>query len=49
MQKFQTEVLIIGGGATGAGVMQDLALRDFRATLDEKRDLTHGTNGRSSN
>lgn len=46
MRTVETEVLVIGGGATGAGVVADLALRGFRAVLVEKRDLTHGTTGR---
>src|SRR5262245_44470461 len=41
-----TDVLVIGGGATGAGVLRDLALRGIRAVLVEKGDLTHGTTGR---
>ena len=46
MRSIQTEVLVIGGGATGTGVVADLALRGFRAVLVEKRDLAHGTTGR---
>ncbi len=46
MRSLQTEVLVIGGGATGTGVARDLAMRGFRCTLVEKRDLTHGTTGR---
>jgi glycerol-3-phosphate dehydrogenase len=46
MRKVQTEVLVIGGGATGAGVARDLAMRGFECVLVEKRDLTHGTTGR---
>ncbi|MFQ5400714.1 MAG: anaerobic glycerol-3-phosphate dehydrogenase subunit GlpA [Anaerolineae bacterium] len=45
-KSLQTEVLVIGGGATGAGVLRDLAMRGFRAVLVEKRDLSHGTTGR---
>lgn len=46
MQKIQTEILVIGGGATGSGVLRDLAMRGFRCILVEKGDLTHGTTGR---
>ena len=46
MKRMQTEILVIGGGATGAGVAWDAALRGFRTVLVEKRDLTHGTTGR---
>ena len=41
-----TELLVIGGGATGTGVAWDAALRGFSTMLVEKRDLTHGTTGR---
>jgi glycerol-3-phosphate dehydrogenase len=46
MRKIDTDVLVIGGGATGAGVVRDLAMRGFRTVLVEKRDLSHGTTGR---
>jgi glycerol-3-phosphate dehydrogenase len=46
MRQIATDVLVIGGGATGAGVLRDLAMRGIRAVLIEKGDLTHGTTGR---
>ena len=46
MRRMDTEVLVIGGGATGTGVLRDLAMRGFRALLVEQRDLTQGTSGR---
>jgi glycerol-3-phosphate dehydrogenase len=46
MRKLATDILVIGGGSTGAGVAWDAALRGFRVVLVEKRDLTHGTTGR---
>jgi glycerol-3-phosphate dehydrogenase len=46
VQTIVTDVLVIGGGATGAGVLRDLAMRGIRAALVEKGDLTHGTTGR---
>ncbi len=46
MQYLSTDVLVIGGGSTGTGVLCDLALRGIRAILVEKGDLTHGTTGR---
>ncbi len=46
MQRIQTEVLVIGGGATGTGVLRDLAMRGFKALLVEKGDLSTGTTGR---
>src|SRR3954465_10671937 len=41
-----TEVLVIGGGATGAGVAWDCALRGYDTILVERRDLGEGTSGR---
>ncbi len=46
MQTLETEVLVIGGGATGLGCALDLAMRGVRTILVEKGDLTHGTTGR---
>lgn len=43
----KTEVVVIGGGATGAGVLRDLALRGIDAVLLEKEELTSGTSGRN--
>jgi glycerol-3-phosphate dehydrogenase len=43
----KTEVVVIGGGATGAGVLRDLALRGIEAILVERRELTSGTSGRN--
>jgi glycerol-3-phosphate dehydrogenase len=39
-------VVVIGGGATGAGVAHDLALRGLRVSLLERGELTSGTTGR---
>ena len=41
-----TEILIIGGGATGLGVAWDAALRGYKSILVEKGDVAHGTSGR---
>jgi len=46
VRREDTEVLVIGGGATGTGVVRDLAMRGFRAILVEKADLANGTTGR---
>ncbi len=43
----KTEVVVIGGGATGAGILRDLALRGIDAVLLEKKELTSGTSGRN--
>lgn len=41
----QTQVLIIGGGATGTGLARDLALRGVHCILVEKRDINAGASG----
>jgi len=41
----ETEVLIIGGGATGTGIMRDLALRSIHCHLIDKQDLCAGASG----
>jgi len=40
-------VLVVGGGATGAGVARDLALRGVDVALVERGGLSAGTTGRS--
>lgn len=42
---YETEVLIIGGGVTGTGVMRDLALRGINCLLVDRRDLNAGASG----
>ncbi|MFB6140497.1 MAG: FAD-dependent oxidoreductase [Halosimplex sp.] len=42
-----TEVLVVGGGATGAGVARDLSLRGRDVTLVDRDGLTHGATARS--
>ena len=44
-QTIETDVLIIGGGVTGAGIMRDLALRGLHTLLIDKRDLCAGASG----
>lgn len=39
-------VVIIGGGATGTGILRDLALRGVKSLLVEKEGLASGTSGR---
>jgi len=43
----ETEVLVVGGGATGVGVARDLAMRGVDVTLVERDGLNAGTSGRS--
>ena len=40
------DVLVVGGGGTGAGILRDLARRGLRCLLVEKGDLGSGTSGR---
>ncbi|OLC07511.1 MAG: hypothetical protein AUH42_03450 [Gemmatimonadetes bacterium 13_1_40CM_70_11] len=42
------DVLVIGGGITGAGIARDAALRGWRTALVEKSDVAGGTSSRSS-
>ena len=42
----KTQVVIIGGGATGTGILWDLTLRGVQAILLEKADLANGATGR---
>ncbi len=43
----ETDVIIIGGGATGAGIARDCALRGLRCTLLERFDIATGATGRN--
>jgi glycerol-3-phosphate dehydrogenase len=42
------DLLVIGGGITGAGIARDAARRGLSTTLVEMRDLAFGTSSRSS-
>ena len=44
----QFDVLVIGGGITGAGVALDAASRGYSVALVEKADYASGTSSRSS-
>jgi glycerol-3-phosphate dehydrogenase len=46
MTTLSTEVLVIGGGATGVGVAWDATLRGFDVVLVDRADLAEGTSGR---
>src|SRR5947209_1753354 len=46
MVTLNTEVLVIGGGATGAGVAWDASWRGLDVVLVDRRDLAEGTSGR---
>jgi glycerol-3-phosphate dehydrogenase len=42
-----TDVIVVGGGATGVGIARDLAMRGLDVTLFERGGLGSGTTGRS--
>jgi glycerol-3-phosphate dehydrogenase len=42
------DLLVVGGGITGAGVLRDAASRGLRALLVERDDFASGTSSRSS-
>ena len=44
----QFDVLVVGGGITGAGVALDAAARGYRVALVEKADFSSGTSSRST-
>lgn len=51
LRRFQTEtfdLLVIGGGITGAGTARDAASRGLKVALVEARDFAWGTSSRSS-
>ncbi len=46
MRKLAVDVVVVGGGATGAGVVRDVAMRGYKAVLVDRVDLGQGTTGR---
>ncbi len=46
MRRLEADVVVIGGGSTGAGVVRDVAMRGYRAVLVDRVDLAQGTSGR---
>lgn len=46
MRTIRSEVVVVGGGSTGAGVARDAAMRGFPTVLVERADLGQGTTGR---
>src|SRR3954469_8290188 len=44
----QFDVLVVGGGITGAGVALDAATRGLRTALVERDDFASGTSSKSS-
>src|SRR5437868_15205919 len=48
LQEDSFDVVVIGGGITGAGVALDAASRGYSVALVERRDFASGTSSRSS-
>lgn len=48
MEREAFDVLVIGGGITGAGVALDAAARGYRVALVDKADFASGTSSRST-
>lgn len=46
-QHITYDVIVIGGGITGAGVARDCTMRGLKVLLVEKYDLTNGATGRN--
>jgi glycerol-3-phosphate dehydrogenase len=45
LNKIETQVLIIGGGVTGTGILRDLSLRGIKCLLVESNDINRGASG----
>jgi glycerol-3-phosphate dehydrogenase len=48
MQEHEFDVVVVGGGVTGAGVALDAASRGYSVALVERDDFAQGTSSRSS-
>jgi glycerol-3-phosphate dehydrogenase len=48
MQEDPFDVVVVGGGITGAGVALDAASRGYSVALVERGDFAQGTSSRSS-
>ena len=46
MKRLSVDVVVIGGGATGVGVVRDVAMRGYSTAILDKADLGQGTTGR---
>ena len=47
IEKNHYDVIVIGGGATGAGTARDCAMRGLKTLLVERKDFTAGATGRN--
>jgi glycerol-3-phosphate dehydrogenase len=48
LKEEEYDVLVIGGGVTGAGIALDAAARNMKVCLVEKDDFASGTSGKST-
>src|SRR6187551_3002220 len=48
LERKSFDVLVIGGGITGAGIARDAAMRGLAVALVEREDFASGTSSRSS-
>jgi glycerol-3-phosphate dehydrogenase len=48
LERERFDLLVIGGGITGAGIARDATMRGLRVALVERRDFASGTSSRSS-
>ncbi|MDF3065512.1 MAG: hypothetical protein K0R38_1113, partial [Polyangiaceae bacterium] len=46
--ELERDLIVIGGGVNGVGVLRDATLRGFRVSLFERNDLAFGASGNSS-
>jgi glycerol-3-phosphate dehydrogenase len=47
-ERGEWDIVVIGGGITGAGILLEAARRGLKALLVEQRDFAWGTSSRSS-
>ena len=48
LQATEFDLVVVGGGITGAGIARDATLRGLKVALVEKGDLARGTSSASS-
>ena len=46
MRSLDVDVVVVGGGSTGVGVVRDVAMRGYKTVLVDRADLAQGTSGR---
>jgi len=46
VRRLAVDVVVVGGGSTGAGVVRDVAMRGYSTVLLDRADLGQGTTGR---